>query len=48
MQREELGVVMRKIGAVFGEMAVWNVFALQTKLAKEVVDQGSSRGDSEF
>jgi uncharacterized membrane protein YhaH (DUF805 family) len=44
----ELGVVLGKVSAVFGEMAVWNVFALQTKLAKEVVEQGSSRGDSEF
>jgi hypothetical protein len=48
MQREELGVVLGKISAVFGEMAVGNVLALQTKLAKEVVEQGRSRGDSEF
>jgi hypothetical protein len=39
MQREELGVVGRKIGAVFGEMAVGNVLALQTKVAQEVVKQ---------
>jgi uncharacterized membrane protein YhaH (DUF805 family) len=48
IQREELGVVLCRISAVFGEMAVGNVLALQTKLAKEVVDQVSSRGDSEF
>jgi len=55
MQREELGVVGRKIGAVFGEMAVGNVLALQTKVAQEVVKQmiafltpSRRRGDSEF
>jgi hypothetical protein len=51
----ELGVVVGKISAVFGEMAVGNVLALQTKLAKEVVKQivtflipSRSRGNSEL